>query len=110
MLLVVPVMILAFRERPTQAAMGELLLDGLLVMLPSLAILITLAEYSPQPQFARVLSLAPVLFFAFRHGWRGAGLAMLITSVGLNVTEDMIGRGAPRRLPTCSWPWRARAR
>jgi two-component system sensor histidine kinase UhpB len=94
-LLVVPVLVLVFRERPTPAAMAELLLDGLLVMLPSLAILITLAEYSPQPQFARVLSLAPVLFFAFRHGWRGAGLAMLITSVGLNVTEDMIGRGAP---------------
>jgi two-component system sensor histidine kinase UhpB len=94
-LLVVPVMILTFRERPTQSALAELMLDGLLVMLPSLAILVTLAEYSPQPQFARVLSLAPVLFFAFRHGWRGAGLAMLITSVGLNVTEDMIGRGAP---------------
>ncbi|TCV91169.1 two-component system sensor histidine kinase UhpB [Luteibacter rhizovicinus] len=94
-LLVVPVLVLIARERPTQAALAELLLDGLLVMLPSLAILVTLSEYSPQPQFARVLSLAPVLFFAFRHGWRGAGLAMLITSVGLNVTDDMVGRGAP---------------
>jgi glucose-6-phosphate-specific signal transduction histidine kinase len=94
-LLVVPILVLLFRERPTQAALAELVLDGLLVMLPSLAILITLTEYSTHPQFARVLSLAPVLFFAFRHGWRGAGLSMLITTVGLNTTEDMIGRGAP---------------
>jgi two-component system sensor histidine kinase UhpB len=94
-LLLVPVLILLFRERPSHAALAELILDGLLVMLPSLAILVTLTEYSPHPQFARVLSLAPVLFFAFRHGWRGAGLSMLITSVGLNATEDMVGRGAP---------------
>jgi glucose-6-phosphate-specific signal transduction histidine kinase len=94
-LLVTPLLIMLARERPSRAAVAELALDGLLVLLPSLALLITLTQYSPHPQFARVLSLAPVLFFAFRHGWRGATLAMLITSVGLNVTEDMTGHGAP---------------
>jgi two-component system sensor histidine kinase UhpB len=67
-------------------------MDGLLVMLPSMAILLVLSEQAaPQPQFARVLSLAPVLFFAFRHGWRGASLAMLITSLGMTLVDQQLG-------------------
>ena len=94
-LLVVPVLVLLVRERPGRQAMAALAIDGLLVLLPALAILITLTEYSPHAQYARVLSLAPGLFFAFRHGWRGATLSMLIISVGLNLTESMTGLGAP---------------
>src|SRR3546814_13873839 len=67
-------------------------MDGLLVMLPSMMILLVLSEQAaPQPQFARVLSLAPVLFFAFRHGWRGASLAMLITSLGMTLVDQHLG-------------------
>jgi glucose-6-phosphate-specific signal transduction histidine kinase len=38
-----------------------------------------------------VLSLAPVLFFAFRHGWRGASMAMIISSFGMNLVEQHLG-------------------
>ncbi|MHA6203287.1 MASE1 domain-containing sensor histidine kinase [Dyella soli] len=93
-LLVVPFLIMLTRARLAKRALGSLLMDGLLVMLPSLAILLTLSSHdAPQPQFARVLSLAPVLFFAFRHGWRGASLVMLISSLGMTVVDHMSGHG-----------------
>jgi hypothetical protein len=67
-------------------------MDGLLVMLPSMMILLVLSEQAaPEPQFARVLSLAPVLFFAFRHGWRGASLAMIISSFGMTLVDQHLG-------------------
>jgi len=95
-LLLVPLLIMLFRAPPGQRASAGLAMDGLLVMLPSMAILLVLSEQAaPQPQFARVLSLAPVLFFAFRHGWRGASLAMLITSVGMTLVDGHLGRAAP---------------
>lgn len=91
-LLIVPLMIMLFRTRLEQRALVSLFTDGLLVMLPSMAILLLLSEQAaPQPQFARVLSLAPVLFFAFRHGWRGASLAMLITSLGMTLVDQHLG-------------------
>jgi FixJ family two-component response regulator len=72
------------------------LMDGLLVLVPSLAILMVLSSHAaPQPQFARVLSLAPVLFFAFRHGWRGASLSMLISSLGMTLMDHISGHGIP---------------
>lgn len=91
-LLIVPVMVMLFRARIERRALASLLMDGLLVMLPSMAILLVLSEQAaPQPQFARVLSLAPVLFFAFRHGWRGAGLSMLVTSLGMTLMDQHLG-------------------
>jgi Signal transduction histidine kinase, glucose-6-phosphate specific len=91
-LLIVPLMIMLLRTRLDQRALASLLMDGLLVMLPSMTILLVLSEQAaPQPQFARVLSLAPVLFFAFRHGWRGASLAMLITSLGMTLVDQHLG-------------------
>lgn len=91
-LLIVPLMIMLLRGRMERRALASLLMDGLLVMLPSMMILLVLSEQAaPQPQFARVLSLAPVLFFAFRHGWRGASLAMLITSLGLTLVDQHLG-------------------
>ena len=72
-LLIVPLMIMLLRTPGSTTALASLIMDGLLVMLPTMMILLVLSEQAaPQPQFARVLSLAPVLFFAFRHGWRGA--------------------------------------
>lgn len=91
-LLIVPLMIMLLRGRFDPQALTSLLKDGLLVMLPSMAVLLVLSEQAaPQPQFARVLSLAPVLFFAFRHGWRGASLAMLISSLGMTLVDQRLG-------------------
>ncbi len=91
-LLIVPLMILLLRTRFAPYALASLSMDGLLVMFPSMMILLVLSEQAaPQPQFARVLSLAPVLFFAFRHGWRGASMAMIVSSFGMNLVEQHLG-------------------
>jgi len=91
-LLIVPLMILLLRTRFDHRSLASLSMDGLLVMFPSMMILLVLSEQAaPQPQFARTLSLAPVLFFAFRHGWRGASLAMIISSFGMNLVEQHLG-------------------
>lgn len=95
-LLLVPLMIMLVRARPSRRMLASLIMDGLLVMLPSMAILLMLSEHTdPQPQFARVLSLAPVMFFAFRHGWRGASLAMLTTSMGMSMVDYAVGQATP---------------
>lgn len=95
-LLVMPLMIMVLRARPNRRMLAGLIIDGLLVMLPSMAILVLLSQHAaPQPQFARVLSLAPVMFFAFRHGWRGASLAMLTTSVGMSLLDHLSGQAPP---------------
>ncbi|HET7664375.1 MAG TPA: MASE1 domain-containing protein [Rhodanobacteraceae bacterium] len=84
MLLVVPVLILLVRSRPGGAALRTLLLDGLIFLLPSLAVLFLLIQDGPPlSEFARTLALAPVLFFAFRHGWRGTAASILIVSVSM---------------------------
>lgn len=94
-LLVVPFMIMLLRTRFDGRAIHGLLHDSLWVLLPSMAILLLLSSHgAPQPQFARVLSLAPVLFFAFRHGWRGASLTMIITSAGITLLELHLGSSA----------------
>jgi two-component system sensor histidine kinase UhpB len=91
-LLIAPLMIMVLRTKIERRALTSLLMDGLLVMLPSMTILLVLSEQAaPQPQFARVLSLAPVLFFAFRHGWRGASLAMIISSLGMTMVDRHLG-------------------
>jgi len=95
-LLVAPPLIMLWRARPSRRVLSNLLMDGLLVMLPALVILLVLTEQEePQREFARVLSLAPVLFFAFRHGWRGASLAMLISSLGMAVVDHMLTHSTP---------------
>lgn len=91
-LLIVPLMIMLLTSSIDRRALSQLLRDGVLVLLPSMVILLLLSEQAaPKPQFARVLSLAPVLFFAFRHGWRGASLAMLITSLGMTMLDQHLG-------------------
>jgi two-component system, NarL family, sensor histidine kinase FusK len=92
-LLVVPVLIMVMREQPDRDALTRLLLDVLIVMLPSMMILLILLESAPPlPQFARILSLAPVLFFAFRHGWRGASVSMLIANGVMILFVDVTRR------------------
>jgi two-component system, NarL family, sensor histidine kinase FusK len=95
-LLVVPPLIMAWRARPSKQFMSNLLMDGLLVMLPALVILLILTEQAaPQREFARVLSLAPVMFFAFRHGWRGASLSMLVSSLGIELVDHLFTHTVP---------------
>jgi len=92
-LLVAPLVVMLARARPSPRALAALLMDGMLVMLPTIALLLMLARHgAPQPQLARVLALAPVLFFAFRHGWRGASLALSITSLTLATVDHSLGR------------------
>lgn len=96
LLLLAPPLIMLWRARPSKQEMSELLMDGLLVMLPALVILLILTEQAePQREFARVLSLAPVLFFAFRHGWRGASLSMLVSSLGINLVDRIFIHATP---------------
>ncbi len=91
-LLVVPLAIMLLMAPPNRRAIAALVMDGLLVMLPALALLLMLSKHAePQPEFARVLSLAPVLFFAFRHGWRGASLSMLVSCLGMAVVDHEAG-------------------
>lgn len=90
-LLVVPVMVLVLRSPPDRNEAAALALDGLLVMLPVLAILLALSDHlAPHPQFVRALSLAPVLFFAFRHGWRGASLTMAASALGTALLDQRL--------------------
>jgi two-component system sensor histidine kinase UhpB len=96
LLLLVPPLIMLWRARPSKQEMSELLMDGLLVMLPALIILLILTEQAaPQREFARILSLAPVLFFAFRHGWRGASLSMLVSSSGMALVDRVFTHVVP---------------
>ncbi|RUL78402.1 MASE1 domain-containing sensor histidine kinase [Dyella choica] len=96
LLLIVPPLIMLWRIRPSKQEISELLMDGLLVMLPALVILLILTEQAaPQREFARILSLAPVLFFAFRHGWRGASLSMLVSSLGMAVVDRVFTHVIP---------------
>ena len=91
-LLVAPLAIMLLRAPPRRKAIASLVMDGILVMLPAMALLLMLSEHaSPQPEFARVLSLAPVLFFAFRHGWRGASLSMLVSCFGMAMVDHQAG-------------------
>ena len=94
-LLVVPLMIMFLRTRFDRRTVRGLFRDSIWVLVPSMVILLVLSSHAPpQPQFARVLSLAPVLFFAFRYGWRGASLTMLVTSVGITLLDLHLGHPA----------------
>ncbi|MHC1479149.1 MASE1 domain-containing sensor histidine kinase [Frateuria aurantia] len=93
-LLVVPALIMGFGTPAPRAELSALLRNSLLLMLPylvSLAILMMLP--APLPQFARILSLAPVLFFAFSHGWRGACLTLILSSLDIALASQF-GQGA----------------
>lgn len=92
MLLVAPVLVLLLRARPDRIALRRLLRDGLIFLVPSLAVLFLLIQDgAPLSDFARTLSLAPVLFFAFRHGWRGAAASMLVVSLAMTAFAGLSG-------------------
>ena len=83
-LLVVPVLILAVQEPPDRLEWTRILLEALFILLPVLTVLlIMLNSPPPLPGFARILALAPVLLLAFRSGWRGAALSMVLINGGM---------------------------
>lgn len=83
-LLVVPLLILLAREFPERSDIVRIILETVLVLLPSLGLLLVMLQSPPPlPAFARILALAPVLLFAFRNGWRGAIFSMLLVNCGM---------------------------
>ncbi len=83
-LLVVPMMVMLVREPPDRLEWTRILLETLFILLPVLAVLlIMLKSPPPLPGFARILALAPVLLLAFRNGWRGATLSMVLINGGM---------------------------
>lgn len=83
-LLVAPLLIMLVREFPDRGDIVRILLETLLVLMPSLALLLVMLQSpEPLPDFARILALAPVLLFAFRNGWRGAIFSMLLVNGGM---------------------------
>ncbi|MDA3914027.1 MASE1 domain-containing protein [Oleiagrimonas sp.] len=83
-LLIAPLLIMLTRDFPERRDIVRTMLETLLVLLPSLALLLVMLQSSPPlPGFARILSLAPVLLFAFRNGWRGAIFSMLVVNCGM---------------------------
>ena len=91
-LLVAPLLVLLLRSPPDRRAGAGLAVDGLRVMLPALAILWLLSGQTiSHPQLARALSLAPVLIFAFRHGWRGASLALVVATLCMAALDHRLG-------------------
>ena len=99
-LLLVPPMVMLARAMPARHAAFALAMDLLRVLLPALAILVIMSgDPAPLPQYARILSLAPTLLFAFRHGWRGAGVSMALLSIGMNVF-DRLGHQPTATAPT----------
>ena len=93
-LLVVPTLIMAFGTPASHAELKALLRHSLILLMPCLLVLATLMTLPPPlPQFARVLSLAPVLFFAFSHGWRGACLTLILSSLDIALA-GLFGTGS----------------
>lgn len=89
-LLIAPLLILLLRDPPDDAQMRYLIADMLLILLPAIAgLLLLMGEGAPLARYARVLTLVPVLFFAFRHGWRGASLSMLASSAAVTARSAL---------------------
>lgn len=86
MLLLTPVLIFLVYARPRREEIRRMLSDVLIYLLPALAVLFLLVlQGSPLARFARTLALVLVLFFAFRHGWRGSAVSMLLVSAAMTL-------------------------
>lgn len=92
-MLLLPLMILLLHARPDAARLRALLRHVLLLLLPAIGLLYALADTEPSlAQYARTLMLVPVVYFAFRHGVRGAALAMLAASIAVAAGAGMAHR------------------
>ncbi len=85
MLLIVPAALMAFRYRPPIPILRAWLHDIPLVLAPSLSIYAIVALHASTQAyfFATILCVFPVIYFAFRSGWRGVSIALPSASVAV---------------------------
>ena len=89
-LLLTPLLVMLLRAPPDAARARYLLTDLALILLPTILVLLLMMDAGPiLARYARVLTLVPVLFFAFRHGWRGASLSMLASSAAVTASSSL---------------------
>ena len=84
--LVSPLLAVLLSGWPDAARVQALMHDLVLVLLPATTLLLLLLTgHFPLARYALGLSLVVALFFAFRHGWRGASLALSIASLPISL-------------------------
>jgi len=85
-LLIAPVLVLLLRAPPNEHDGKQLLFDITFFLLPVIFSVLLLLNYGiPLGRYATVLTLIPVIYLAFRHGWRGASLALLASSAAITL-------------------------
>lgn len=81
-----------FTPRASDVPWRRMALELLLSLGVAAIVLISLRAWSARiADFISIVGLAPILFMAFRHGWRGAAWAASITSVGLKLGAAQLG-------------------
>ncbi|HZH44116.1 MAG TPA: MASE1 domain-containing protein [Lysobacter sp.] len=87
MLLFVPAALMLLRYRPSHRVLRNWRVDIPVVLAPSLAAYVVVASSAAQPVyfFATVLCFLPVIYFAFRTGWRGVSIALPVASIAVAV-------------------------
>lgn len=93
MLLIVPVALMMVSFRPGAAILRNWRFDIPLILLPALALyaVVRLQASAQIGLFATMLCVLPVMYFAFRSGWRGVALAFPVASSAIaacNVIAD----------------------
>ena len=84
MLTLVPLALVAFRNRPHAATWRRWRCDVPVVLLPTLLLYAALDAHATESQvffISALLAFVPSIYFAVRSGWRGAALALSGTSV-----------------------------
>ena len=85
-LLIAPVLVLLLHAPPDKHDSKQLLFDIAFFLLPVIFSILLLLNYGlPLSHYATVLTLIPILYLAFRHGWRGASLALLASSAAITL-------------------------
>lgn len=97
MLLIVPATLMLARYRPDRGVMLRWGRDIPFVLTPALSIYVAVTTWSPQQAyfFTSALCLLPVVFFAFRTGWRGVSVALPIASAAVAIFGAPGDVGAP---------------
>ncbi len=89
-LLIAPVLVLLLRAPPDEHDSKQLLFDIAAFLLPVIFSILLLLNYGlPLGRYATVLTLIPVIYIAFRHGWRGASLALLASSAAITLRTGL---------------------
>lgn len=90
MLLIVPAALMVFRYRPSLSILRVWLYDIPLVLSPSLTLyaLVALNASTQAYFFATMLCVFPVIYFAFRSGWRGVSIALPAASVAVAICSS----------------------